>query len=134
MTAFPSTQVHVGSNVQLKCLVSHLLNNMEITLIWIKYTGYIPIHVKTKKLNLTTMENSILIESIKMEDITNWACLVFNKDHLVASAPMALNYIGSETDITSNCHTATSATSYKTMLSNKTTGVVTFWTYYQCVL
>lgn len=99
---------------------------MEITLIWIKYTGYTPIHVKTQQLNLTTMENSILIKSVKMEEITNWACLVFNNDHLVESAPIALKYLVSESDITNNRDTATSATSYKTMLRNKTTGAVTF--------
>ncbi|XP_072254774.1 uncharacterized protein [Pyxicephalus adspersus] len=115
VTAFPSTKVHLGSDVQLSCRLSHLLLNVKMVLIWTKYNGYTYNHVKTQELDLNYMENSILIKEIKMNEITNWACLVFNKDHLVASAPIDLNYIKpKEPDITNNQDISTTRASSTT--------------------
>ncbi|XP_075062114.1 uncharacterized protein LOC142150829 [Mixophyes fleayi] len=109
--AFPTTEVYPGCRVQLSCSVSHVLANMHVELIWIKLSGYSSVHVKTQKLKLGTVENSLWIEDLKEEEITKWTCLVFNENNLVALAPITLKYItSSKSDITTSINVYTAMT------------------------
>ncbi|XP_073476952.1 uncharacterized protein [Aquarana catesbeiana] len=87
----PSELVHQGSDAHLTCSVSHLLPSINIMLLWVQMNATSSTPVKSRKLSIMHMENSLHVKNVN-ENRTDWSCLVFNNNFLVGFIQTKLNY------------------------------------------
>lgn len=87
----PSELVLQGSDAHLTCSVSHLLPSINIMLLWVQMNATSSIPVKSRKLSIMQMENTLHVKNVN-ENRTDWTCLVFNNNFLVGFIQTKLNY------------------------------------------
>ncbi|XP_073476948.1 uncharacterized protein [Aquarana catesbeiana] len=91
VNAYSSSAVFRNSNLSITCKVSHVISNSRVLLVWAKVNRYTSVAVK--KHNVTSQSRQITVNVTDIDEYsTNWTCLVFSGNQLVALAPLTLKY------------------------------------------
>ncbi|XP_040197575.1 uncharacterized protein LOC120930458 [Rana temporaria] len=91
VNAYSSSAVFQNINLSITCRVSHVISNSRVLLVWAKANRHTSVAVKEHSVTSQSRQITLNVRDID-EYSTNWTCLVFSGNQLVALAPLTLKY------------------------------------------